>query len=135
MGADQQVTLQIDPAPWSQAMADLLAPCVTNAAALVAIGRQVVNGVATGFLVSAGGRHVAAFVLRVDGDEGVIVAGAGRMNGVKLLQTLMPSIEARFSGCRSIRFHTARPGMTRVMARLGYRGAEVVMQKDLNHAG
>lgn len=129
------MTLQVDQAPWSQTMAELLAPCVTNAAALVAIGRQVVNEVATGFLVSAGDRPVAAFVLRVDGDEGVIVAGAGRLNGVKLLETLMPGIEARFHGCRSIRFHTARPGMAKVMAKMGYRGAEVVMQKDLNHAG
>lgn len=136
MGAPEKaLTLTIAAAPWSVSVADLLAPCVASDAALIAIGRQVVGGVASAFVArNHDGFAVGAFVLRVDGDQGVIVAAAGDLQGVSLIPALLAHIEARFIGCRSIRFHTGRPGMAHVMGQCGYRGAEVVMQKDLNYA-
>ena len=127
----QEIPLTISPADWSALFAELLAPCFTVAGALDAVARQVEEGRASLFAADAGGEVVGAFVLRVDGGEGVIAAAAGRLDGVDLVPALLPHIEARFVGCRAIRLHTPRPGLARLMAAQGYSGQEVVMRKEL----
>lgn len=116
-------------------MRELLAPAIDNERALAGVGRQVVEGAATAFIVEDDGDLVAAFVLRVDDDEGVVVAAGGKGRGYGLIDALLPAIEARFHGCRAIRFHTARPGLARLMLKNGYVGQEVVMCKELNSGG
>ncbi|MCK9991398.1 MAG: hypothetical protein RugAbin2_02412 [Rugosibacter sp.] len=126
--------LSVSPAGWGEALAELLAPAFTSEEALIGVGRQVVEGLASAFIVEDEGELVAAFVLRVDDDEGVVVAASGSGQNVRLIPALLASIEARFYGCSAIRFHTARPGLARVMQEYGYVGQEVVMRKDLTKA-
>ena len=87
---------------------------------------------ATLFHVLAGDRLIGAAVLRVDhlesGPEGVIVAAAGRLPGVRLLD-LLAHFEHRLPGVTAIRIHTSRPGMVRSLTRAGYEVAETVLRK------
>jgi hypothetical protein len=83
------------------------------------------------FQVTHGNELIGAFVLRVDGDEGVIVTCTVKLEGVDMFTALLPSIEAMFNECKSIRFHTARPALARKMATLGYAPAEMVCIKTL----
>lgn len=131
MGQAQKV-LNIGAADWGAVLAGWLALCFDDPAALAGVARQVESGRATAFAADYDGEIVGAFVLRVDGDEGVIVAAAGDLDGVSLVPLLLRHIEGRFNGCRAIRFHTVRPGLARVMAEHGYKGQEVVMRKDLS---
>lgn len=124
--------MSVSPADWGDALAELLAPAFVSREALLGVGLQVVQGVASAFAVEDKGEVIAAFVLRVDGDEGVVVAASGKGGDVRLIPALLPSIEARFVGCTAIRFHTARPGLARVMKSLGYDGQEVVMRKEIH---
>lgn len=81
------------------------------------------------------GECVGAYLLRVDstpkGPQGVIVAAAAELDGVDMVQTCLPAIEARFCGVRSIRFHTAKPAVARKMARMGYGPQELICVKEL----
>lgn len=132
MGAPQKV-LTVAPASWGPALAAILAPSCSVPGDLHSIGAQVESGQAVAFAVDDGGGIVAAFVLRVDGSEGVVVAAAGALGHESLISLLLPGIEARFVGCSAIRFHTERPGLARVMEKFGYVGQEVVMRKELNY--
>lgn len=131
MGAPEKV-LTIAPADWGDALAEILAPCFDRADDLAEVGAQIVQGRALAFTADDGGSIVGAFVLRVDGYEGVIVAAAGHLDGVTLIPLLLPTIEAKFTGCKAIRFHTSKPGMARVMQQFGYRGQEIVLRKDIH---
>lgn len=118
-------------AQWSPEAAELLRPCFTVAGALEQVGAQVESGRAVLFVALAeSGEMRAAFVLRVDGDEGVIVAAVGPL---KSMPALLPHIEGRFMGCDSVRFHTSRPGVARLMAECGYTDdlPEIVLRKRL----
>lgn len=128
---EKNQTLTIAPADWGDACAGILRACFAEDRALLEVGRQVVQGRALLFAAETGGEIVGAFVLRVDGDEGVIVAAAGHLDGVSLIPALLSHIESKFTGCRAIRFHTDNPAMARVMSRYGYAGQEVVLRKDL----
>lgn len=124
-------SLTIAPALWGQVLAGLLAPCFTVPGALDAVAGQVESGRAHAFSLDYCGEIVGAFVLRVEGREGVIVAAAGLLEGVDLTPIMLPHIESRFVGCDAVRFHTARPGMARLVAAHGYVGQEVVLRKEL----
>jgi hypothetical protein len=126
---ENQKKLTIAPAGWGQVAADLLRECFTVSGALEMVGAQVESGRALLFTVDDGGGIVAAFVLRVDGTEGVIVAATG---GLDLMPELLPLMEARFSGCSAVRIHTARAGLAKLLvARNGYGGQEIVLRKTL----
>lgn len=84
------------------------------------------------YAASHEGRDVLALLLRRDGDELVIVAAAGALPGVNLLDVVLPHIEAA-SGARWVRIHTQRRGMGRQLARHGYKAAEVVYRKEIKH--
>ena len=87
------------------------------------------------FRLLDGAQLVGAYLLRVDetkqGKQGVIVAGAGKCDGVDMLATVIPVIEQCFSGVRSIRYHTQKPALVRKMARQGYRVQEVICVKEI----
>lgn len=127
----QEKKLTVAAADWGPVAADLLAGCFTVPGALATVARQVETGAASLFMADDGGEIVAAFVLRVDGDEGVIVA-ANSNEGVDMIPVLIPNIEGRFMNCRAVRFHTARPGLAKLMQAAGYAGQEIVMRKELH---
>jgi|GEM_PF-6492087 len=81
------------------------------------------------FLVKRGGTMIGAYLLRVDGDEGVILAGAGDGGGIDLVGVVVPIMEQQFVGVRSIRVHTSRPGMLRRLVAQGYEAREMVLAK------
>lgn len=125
----QPEKLTVLAAQWSPQAAELLRPCFTVPGALESVGGQVESGAAVLFVALAEtGEIMAAFVLRVDGNEGVIVAAVGPLPSIP---ALLPHIEARFIGCDAVRFHTARPAMVRIMAAAGYEGQEFVMRRKL----
>lgn len=129
---DQQ-EITIKRAPWSQEAAAALRHALPFAD-VSELEDQVEAG-AVLFAVEYGGAVVAWYVLRVEVSpettEGVIVAAAGDLPGVDLCASVIPYIEKQFYGCRSLRFHTARPGLVKKMARLGYTAGEIVMRKTL----
>lgn len=129
MGAREK-TLIVSPADWSEVFADLLAPAFTTTDALVAVGAQVVRGEASLFAIDDGGGIVGAFVLRTDGEEGVIVAAAGELDGMSIADAMIGHVEQRFTGVKAIRFHTAVPALARRMTRHGYQFQELVMRKE-----
>lgn len=99
------------------------------------IREQVQAGIATLFTVRFQRRRVACYVLRVDGDEGVIVAAAGAFNDaerageVSLTKVLLGRIENQFKNVRAVRIHTARPGLVRRLTAAGYQPQEFVLRK------
>lgn len=95
------------------------------------------NGDAALYEVVSGDVVVAAGVFRVDvqelGDDLVIVAAGGKLPGYSLIRSLLPHLEKIFTTCRWVRVHTARRGMIKELSKLGYKGREVVMAKEINH--
>lgn len=64
--------------------------------------------------------------------ELVILAASGR-DGTDLTEAMGPAFEriGAKHGCRTIRFHTMRPGLIKKARSLGYRVSEVIMRRDL----
>jgi len=130
---DQKEGLTIAAAAWSASIADMLqaaGDCFDEVRA------QVERGTSQLFTVERGGAVIAAFVLRIDhiqgGDDGVIVAAAGRGGDVNLTAAMLPFIEQMFIGCKRVRIHTARPGLAKILAaRFGYRVDELVLSKEI----
>lgn len=121
--------LTVRPAVWSDAAADMLAGCFTVPGALAHVASQVRAGIASLFeAVAESGEVVCRFVLRTEYAEGVIVAASGPAD---LVTALLPNMERRFTGCRSVRIHTARPAVARILAAAGYSGQEIVLRRDL----
>lgn len=124
---------------WSEEAECLLAPiCADDDAGGVAnIKRQVVDGVAALFSVRSGNQPKAYYVVRIDvmagGLEMVIIAGAGRISGVPLMDVMLPAIEAQAmaSGCRWTRIHTNRRGMYKRLPVFGYEMSEIVFRKEI----
>lgn len=82
---------------------------------------------------------VGAVALRLDRDregraaEMVILAAGGRLAGVNLIASVMPSLEliAAACGAQFVRLHSSRPGMARAVRSLGFFEAERVYRKGL----
>lgn len=87
------------------------------------------------FQVKRGGLEIGLYLLRVDqlanSAEGVLVAAVSHDPHVDLTALVLPVIEKQFIGCRSIRIHTARPGLAKKLSRAGYSAAELVLRKPL----
>lgn len=128
----QEIT--VTAVPWSEQAALILAPSVPYAT--VEDLRAQVEAGAVLFSVECAGEPVGFYVLRVDispsGAEGVLVAAASVNAEFDLTANLLPHIEGQFTGCKSIRIHTARPGLAKKLAtRAGYQSAEIVLRKNL----
>lgn len=130
--AHEPQALTLEPGQWG-ADADRLIAQALQHASPADIRHQVEHLGARLFYVRHAGAIVAAFVLRVDGREGVIVAAAGDLPGADLCASCIPAIESLFVGCSSIRYHTASPALARKLARMGYAAREIVCMKELNH--
>lgn len=130
-GGQSQEEIVISAAEWS---ADTEAWLVFSLqdATLTDLHYQVQNG-AKLFHVFSGGRHVGAFILRIDSSdeliEGVVVAAAARLPGHDLTLGLLPHIEKMFQGVDRVRIHTARPGMAKKLEKIGYEAKELVLAK------
>lgn len=129
-----QEKLTIAPSAWGPDANRLIGEALTHAT-VDDIRHQVEHQGARLFFVEHSGKRVGAFVLRVDetpsGAEGVIVAGAGHLDGVDMMGTCMPHIEALFLNCTAIRYHTARPALARRLLGLGYEPVEIVCKKKI----
>ncbi len=132
--AGHEKKLTLSPAEWG-ADADRLIGQAAPYNTLPEIAAQVQDGPAKLFHLTADGAIVGAFVLRVDhtatGSEGVIVAAAGHIDGLDLVDTCLPAVESLFRGCRRIRYHTGRPALARKLTRSGYQAREIVCFKDI----
>lgn len=81
--------------------------------------------------------HIGHVALRSEDFDGVrelvIVAGAGALDGVDLIKTLVPLL-CQFGcekGASSVRIHTARPGLERKLSGIGFKRVETVMRIKL----
>ena len=127
---DAQKTLTIQAGEWCHKTASLIAQALQHAT-VDQVHQQVVNGAAL-FHIMHGDDMVGAFVLRIDGaDEGVIVAATAKLDGVDMTHTVVPEMEKRFIGCKTVRYHTARPALAKKMTSLGYAPCEIVCVKKL----
>jgi hypothetical protein len=129
-------SLTIEPTTWGDDVEALIRsafphPSDHKRATLDAMRIEVQRGEAKAFLVKHEARAVLVFVLKVEGTEGVILLGAGSMEGVDLTATIMPHIESLFIGCTSVRVHTERAGLTKKLACMGYQAREIVLSKHL----
>lgn len=125
--------LVIAPGGWSDAVAELLADSKQHAT-IADLRLQVETGRAQLFEIrDDAGQLVATFILRVDqhaaGAEGVVIAVASRCRGIDMTAAIIPVIERLFINCKTMRIHTARPGMVRKLARLGFEAREMVLAK------
>lgn len=122
---------------WSEAAGNMLESAMKSdpLAGVAALENMVKSGEALLFGVFADCYMVAAYVLRVDhkpnGDEGVIVAAAGKLKGFSLVTSLLSHVEQQFKGCASVRVHTARPGIVKQLRQAGYMPTEIILSKGL----
>lgn len=131
MGAQaERLTLRVDAANWSPyAQACFERACVHASAD--DLRRQLQRG-AMLYDVSVDGRRIGCYLLRRDGQDGVVVAAAGDGGGeVDLVAAILPLIEAQLSDCHGIRVHTSRPGIVRRLAAAGFEPREIVLWKGL----
>lgn len=128
-----QKELTVGTGTWCDTTAELIGQALQHAT-VEEIREQLDHG-AKLFHVTHFGEIVGAFVLRIDttatGEEGVIVACTVKLDGVDMFKALLPDIESRFKGCKSIRYHTARPALARKLHSLGYAPAEIVCIKKI----
>lgn len=132
--AHDQKELTLQGGQWGADVEPWLAKALASAT-LADLHRQWERG-AKLFRILHGQQLVGAFLLRVDstskGAQGVIVAAAAELAGVDMIASCMPSIEAKFQGVGSIRYHTQKPALARKMASIGYRAQEVICVKELS---
>lgn len=133
---DQLSRFALSPSLWD-ASADEWARSIPhdnpgNVAEVVA--NAVRSGLARLFYVEREGARVGAVVCEFDAAAGelIVIAAHGR-DREKLTQTYFDLVEdlARKSGCKSVRFHTMRPGLVRRALSAGWRASEIVMRKAL----
>lgn len=133
--AHDQKALTIEAGPWGPDAVAWLSQAL-GTSTIEDLQGQADNGAAL-FYIRSEGKCVGAFLLRIDvepeGPQGVIVAGAARDEGVDILASVMPSIESRFQGVTSIRYHTNRPGLVKRLASMGYAWREIICVKDVRH--
>jgi hypothetical protein len=127
--------MSIHPGKWNPVTEELIGRALSSAT-VGDIKRQTAGEGARLFVVQdESAETVLAYVLRVDRQENktvcVIVAAGGNLPGEDLTALMLPHVERQFIGCDEIRFHTARPGLCRKMARMGYATQEIIMKKDL----
>lgn len=129
-------TLTFERANWSAEAAQMLTASTRRAPLTTAADYRdllAVDPTAHLYRVSGDAGTVGFVLIRTEhfsgGREGVIVAAAGRLPGVDLVEAILPTIEGEFNGVDCYRFATARTGLVRKMKRQGYQITHVVMRK------
>lgn len=72
-------------------------------------------------------------VLGLHGPSCRVAAASGRLPGYDLTRTVMPAIERAAAGCRAVVLQTARPGLVRKLARMGYTAIAGGFGPDQQH--
>lgn len=95
---------------------------------------QVENGDLTAFGVFDQTCRVGSVLTRIDDDEYVFVAGAGRAD-FDLIAAVVPLLEkqAAMSKCVSMRIHTRRRGMLEKAKKQGFAPSEIVLRKAVSY--
>lgn len=136
MAIHAEIKIEIKQGAWADAAEYWVGQAVENHH-LAGIRYQVNQHIAQLFYLYQAGKECGCFVLRIDANgevkEGVIVAGAGNLQGIDLMATCMPAIEKKFIGCSAIRYHTGRPAVAKKMARFGYIADEIVCRKEISN--
>lgn len=87
------------------------------------------------FKLSANGELVGYYLLRIDHlsewSEAVFVAGAGNHPTLDVTTAAVLVVEKQIHGCRFLRIHTARAGLAKKIAKVGYKPLEMVLMKEL----
>lgn len=123
-------TVAIRPAEWCADTERWLRLAMQHAT-LFDLKHQVKTREAQLFHVHADEELVGAMVLRVEDTEGVIVSAGGRLPGFDFTLDLLPHVEKLFINVKSVRIHTARPGLAKKLTALGYWPAEMVFVKEI----
>lgn len=128
-----QKTLTVLPVDWCVEAAEMLERA-KGCASVRDLQMQVFCGASLFKIIDDNGVTMGFYVLRLDhdaqGTEGVLVAGAG-VDGFDLTANIVPIAEQQCKNCYSFRIHTARAGMAKKLARMGYSAAEMVLRKAL----
>jgi hypothetical protein len=120
---------------WTPEIEALIQSAIASGS-LADIKAQVNNGAQLWAVNDDDYEALGAFVLRIDHfqgfSEGVLVAGAGQIEGVDCTALVLPIVEKMFTGCQSMRIHTNRPGlMKKLVSRYGYSASEIILRKAL----
>lgn len=136
MEATQKI-LTISPSPWCDEAAAFLASTIRGAPCFTVedYRRELAAHPTTRlFRVSGEAGELVGFVLlRLEqyagGNEGVIVAAAGRLRGAALYGQILPALERLFSGVKTYRVEACRSGAVRELMKAGYAPTHFVMRK------
>lgn len=136
MALPENQALTITAEQWSEDAHSLIEWAFPNlsqadAETMRGIKHSVCTGKSTLFIARLSGVAVLAYVLTVEGTEGVVTVAAGNVPGVDLTAVVLPEIEKKFIGCESIRIHTARPGLAKKLAKQGYAARQIILVKKL----
>lgn len=114
---------------WCDSAEKMLSPAIPNWS-VSELKKEIERRDSALFSVSRIGSEnpLGFYVLRKDGDEGVIVAAGGRA-GFSLVDAVLPIAEKQFIGVKTIRIHTARKGLAKKLKQQGYREQEIVLTK------
>ena len=130
--------IELTPEPWTvEAEADLAPAYPSGALATVRdLAGDVTSGRAFLFGVHGDGERLGSVACRVDqfpeGVELVVVAAGARraIPGAPLTPTVLGGLEALAANAGfGVRVHTSRPGLVRVLERMGYDAGERVLRK------
>ena len=124
----------IEPSKWDSEAALLLIPALPHDPDFTIndLAYSVNMGESTLFTVTDNDGIVkAAFVLRKEGSEMVMVAVGGHLQGASVTGLLSPYVEevAAQNGCASIRTHTRKKGIERLAIKAGWERSEVIYRK------
>lgn len=125
---------------WSDEAAAMLSPIFDDPSGCDDLRTALATGRGSLHRVTEGEKLVGFFSVRIDsyagGDELVIVAAAGKLKGMPLLNVFLPLLEAnaKDAGCNSMRIHTSRKGLFKRLSQRGYGFSEWVLRKKLSDA-
>ena len=102
------------------------------------LSKLVKEGTAAAYELTGPDGRIAIMVASINREYAepklTIWAAISPDNNRTLTEDFLPQIEAkaRELGCRTVAFHTMRPGLLEKAMRLGYRTCEVICRKDVN---
>jgi len=130
-------TVKLEPAAWDAEAAWHLAQlCEDAPGGVQAVGLEVQEGRALLWAVIEDGDRCGSVVSRVatmlDGSADFVIEHAYARASIDLTRKVLPVIEvtAWAMGCRRVRVHTTRHGLSAKLEQMGYGLPEMVLVKD-----